>query len=127
MVVPHRQGDLLDAGDRPRRDRLRRLGGPAFPALSARGRRLWQLRAGGIFDAAAALEPRRPYAVTISAGDEKLYRLRTAPHARHRVAWTFRPTLAPVGGQQVSWWEGNVARRPDGDIYAGNTGGGAYA
>jgi outer membrane protein assembly factor BamB len=96
-----------------------------FFALSARGKRLWQLRAGGIFDAAAALEP-GGRVLTIGAGDERLYRLRTARRARNRVVWTFRPTLPAAGGQQVRWWEGNVARGPDGDVYAGNTGGGAY-
>jgi outer membrane protein assembly factor BamB len=46
---------------------------------------------------------------------------------KRRIAWTFEPTLPPVGGQQVSWWEGNPAIGPGGTIYVGNTGGAAYA
>ncbi len=35
--------------------------------------------------------------------------------------------MPPVKGQQVDWWEGNVAVGPAGILYAGNTGGTAYA
>ena len=41
--------------------------------------------------------------------------------------WRFRATAPPATGQLVNWWEGNVAIGPDATIYAGNTGGGAYA
>src|SRR5581483_9243863 len=37
-----------------------------------------------------------------------------------------RASVPPVKGQQVDWWEGNVAVGPDGNLYAGNTGGTAY-
>jgi outer membrane protein assembly factor BamB len=100
-----------------------------FYALSPRGRVRWRLRTGGLIDAAAAVGHdalHRTEAVTVGSGDERLYHLRTGRHARRRIIWTFRPTLPPVPGQVVRWWEGNVAVGPSGDLYAGNTGGGAY-
>ncbi|HEY2636369.1 MAG TPA: PQQ-binding-like beta-propeller repeat protein, partial [Solirubrobacteraceae bacterium] len=91
-----------------------------FYALGPRGRVRWRRRTGGIIDAAAALSRGT---VTFGSGDERLYHVRTRDH---RVLWTFRPTLPPAGGQTVRWWEGNVAVGPNGDLYAGNTGGAAY-
>jgi outer membrane protein assembly factor BamB len=104
-----------------------------FYALRSDGRLLWRFRTGGIIDAAAAIarpaKKLRSSPITIGSGDERLYRLRTDPHLprRRRIVWAFAPTLPPVGGQVVSWWEGNVAIGPGGTIYAGNTGGAAYA
>ena len=102
-----------------------------FYALRPDGKVLWRFRTGGVIDAAAAIgayDPSiRSVPVTIGSGDERLYHLRSGRHPRRRVAWAFAPTLPPAGGQQVSWWEGNVAIGPGGTIYAGNTGGGAYA
>ena len=104
-----------------------------FYALRPDGRPLWKFSTGGIIDAAAAIaratKAGRSAPITIGSGDERLYRLRTTPglSRKRRIVWSFRPTLPPAGGQQVSWWEGNVAIGPGGTIYAGNTGGAAYA
>jgi outer membrane protein assembly factor BamB len=104
-----------------------------FYALRSDGRVLWRFRTGGIIDAAAAVGSRtkkgRSAPITFGSGDERLYHLRTTPHVprKRRIAWTFQPTLPPVGGQEVSWWEGNPAIGPGGTIYVGNTGGAAYA
>jgi outer membrane protein assembly factor BamB len=98
-----------------------------FYALGPRGTLRWRLKTGGIIDAAAALGGNR---VTVGSGDERLYHLRTdrraLPRGR-RIAWTFRPSRRPATGQLVNWWEGNVALGFDGTIYAGSTGGAAYA
>jgi outer membrane protein assembly factor BamB len=105
----------------------------SFYALRSDGRVRWRFRTGGIIDSAAALGARtkkgRSAPITFGSGDERLYHLRTAPHLlrKRRIAWTFEPTLPPVGGQEVSWWEGNPAIGPGGTIYVGNTGGAAYA
>ena len=104
-----------------------------FYALGRDGRVVWRFRTGGIIDSAAALASRakkgRSAPVIFGSGDERLYRLRTTRRLprKRRIAWAFRPTLPPVGGQQVSWWEGNPAIGPGGTIYIGNTGGAAYA
>jgi outer membrane protein assembly factor BamB len=105
-----------------------------FYALGPGGRLRWSLRTGGIIDAAAAIgryvKGLRTAPITIGSGDERLYHLRTSPRdlpRKRRILWTFRPTLPPVPGQTVSWWEGNVAIGPGGTLYAGNTGGAAYA
>ena len=104
-----------------------------FYALRPDGTLAWRFRTGGIIDAAGAIgryeKALRSAPVTIGSGDERLYRLRTNRHLsrKRRIVWAFAPTLPPVGGQQVSWWEGNVAIGPGGTIYAGNTGGAAYA
>jgi outer membrane protein assembly factor BamB len=105
----------------------------SFYALRSDGRVLWRFHTGGIIDSAAALGARakkgRSAPITFGSGDERLYHLRTAPHLprKRRIAWTFEPTLPPIGGQEVSWWEGNPAIGPGGTIYVGNTGGAAYA
>ena len=104
-----------------------------FYALRPDGSLLWKFRTGGIIDAAAAIarhsKSLHTVPVTIGSGDEQLYRLRSAPglSRKRRIIWKFAPTLPPAGGQQVSWWEGNVAIGPGGTVYAGNTGGAAYA
>ena len=70
------------------------------------------------------------FPITIGSGDETLYQLRsdTRPLSRkQRIRWRFRTDLTPATGQLVNWWEGNVAYGPDGDLYVGNTGGGAYS
>ena len=61
--------------------------------------------------------------VTFGSGDEYLYRARASDG---HVLWRFKATRPPATGQLVDWWEGNVAPGPDGDLYVGNTGGGAY-
>jgi outer membrane protein assembly factor BamB len=105
----------------------------SFYALRPDGTLAWRFRTGGIIDAAGAIgryvKALRSAPVTIGSGDERLYRLRTNwdLSRKQRVVWAFAPTLPPAGGQQVSWWEGNVAIGPGGTIYAGNTGGAAYA
>ncbi len=102
-----------------------------FYAIAPDGRLRWRLKTGGIIDAAAALSPydaRLGSApLTFGSGDALLYHLTTPRSGRPRILWRFRPTKPPVGGQQVSWWEGNVAVGPSGDLYVGNTGGTAYA
>jgi outer membrane protein assembly factor BamB len=103
-------------------------------ALGAGGRAVWRFRTGGIIDAAAALGRRsrvgRGFPITIGSGDETLYQLRSDPRRLQRgerVRWAFRSALPPATTQLVNWWEGNVAYGPDGNLYVGNTGGGAYS
>src|SRR5579862_3206787 len=102
-----------------------------FYAIAADGRLRWKLKTGGIIDAAAAISPFDPRfgseLITFGSGDAWLRHLTAPARGGPRLLWRFRPTLAPVGGQLVSWWEGDVAVGPAGDIYAGNTGGSAYA
>jgi len=101
-----------------------------FYAIGADGRMRWRLKTGGIIDAGGALSVTGgATALTFGSADERLYHVTTPPGpGRHpRILWRFRPTVAPVKGQQVNWWEGPVAIGPNGDIYAGNTGGTAYA
>jgi outer membrane protein assembly factor BamB len=100
-----------------------------FYAIGADGRLRWRIKTGGIIDAGAALSAPGGGSgggsptLTFGSADERLYHVTTA----HKVLWRFRPTVAPVKGQQVNWWEGPVAIGPNGNIYAGNTGGTAYA
>ena len=101
-------------------------------ALSPRGREQWRFPTGGIIDTAPALlqsEPGVGPTLTVGSGDAQIYKLRRTPGlaAKDRVIWTFKPTLPPVPGQTVSWWEGSPNVGPDGTIYQGNTGGAAYA
>ncbi|HSD23915.1 MAG TPA: PQQ-binding-like beta-propeller repeat protein [Solirubrobacterales bacterium] len=104
-----------------------------FYALRPDGRLSWRFRTAGIIDAAGAIarhvKALGSAPITVGSGDERLYRLRTNPNLsrKRRIVWSFSPTLLPAGGQEVSWWEGNVAIGPGGTIYAGNTGGAAYA
>ena len=102
-----------------------------FYAIAPNGRLRWRLRTGGIIDAAAAISTRDhsfgTQPLTFGSGDDHLYHVTTPPHGRPRILWRFRASKPPVGGQQVDWWEGNVAVGPNDDIYAGNTGGTAYA
>ena len=102
-----------------------------FYAIGRGGRLRWRLKTGGIIDAAAALsrfdERLGSAPLTFGSGDERLYHVTTPRTRRPRIVWTFRPTVPPVAAQRVSWWEGNVAVGPGGDLYAGNTGGSAYA
>jgi outer membrane protein assembly factor BamB len=105
----------------------------AFYALDRRGKRRWRFRTGGIIDAAAALGARARgggFPITVGSGDETLYQLRSANRrlARgKRIRWRFRTGLAPATGQLVNWWEGNPAYGGDGNLYVGNTGGGAFS
>ncbi len=104
-----------------------------FYALDERGRRIWSLRTGGVIDAAAALgarSSRRSFPITIGSGDETLYQLRSDARRldrERRIRWAYRTELAPATGQLVNWWEGNPAYGPDGNLYVGNTGGGAFS
>ncbi len=106
-------------------------GDSSFYALDARGRLRWRLKTGGLIDAAAALSSYDSALgsapLTFGSADGRLYHVTTPRTGSPRVLWTFRPTVAPVAAQGVSWWEGNVAIGPQGTIYAGNTGGSAYA
>ncbi len=102
-----------------------------FYAIGAGGRLRWRIRTGGIIDAAGALSAfdsaigSAP--LTFGSADAKLRHVTTPRSGRPRLLWTFRPTVPPVKGQQVDWWEGNVAVGPGGNLYVGNTGGTAYA
>jgi outer membrane protein assembly factor BamB len=91
-----------------------------FYAIGADGRLRWRLKTGGIIDAAGALSDGT---ITFGSGDERLYHVTLSG----RLLWKFRPTVPPVKGQRVNWWEGNVAIGPGGNLFAGNTGGTAYA
>ncbi len=105
-----------------------------FYALGAEGDPTWKFRTGGIIDAAAALGQRRgkrgSFPITIGSGDETLYQLRGDERRlsrKQRIRWRYRTDLGPATGQLVNWWEGNVAYGPTGDLFVGNTGGGAYS
>lgn len=102
-----------------------------FYALWPGGRLRWRIKTGGLIDAAGALSAFDPALrsapLTFGSADEQLYHVTTPAHGRPRVVWTFRPSVPPVKGQRVDWWEGNVAVGPSGSLYAGNTGGTAYA
>jgi outer membrane protein assembly factor BamB len=102
-----------------------------FYAIRPDGRLRWRVKTGGIIDAAGALsayDPRVGSApLTFGSGDQRLYHVSTPRTGRPRILWKFRPTVPPVKGQRVDWWEGNVAVGPGGNLYAGNTGGTAYA
>lgn len=96
--------------------------------LNEQGKEVWRFQTGEIIDTAPALLDDRT--LVIGSGDEKMYKVSTDPAipAHQRVVWKFQPTLPPVeGAQLVSWWEGSPNIGPDGVIYQGNTGGGAYA
>jgi len=96
--------------------------------LSEEGQEIWRFETGEIIDTAPALLDDQT--LIIGSGDENMYKVSTDPAipAHQRVVWTFKPTLPPVeGAQLVSWWEGSPNIGPDGVIYQGNTGGGAYA
>jgi len=96
--------------------------------LSEEGKEVWRFETGEIIDTAPALLDDR--SLIIGSGDENMYKVSTDPAipSHQRVVWTFKPTLPPVeGAQLVSWWEGSPNVGPDGVIYQGNTGGGAYA
>ena len=102
-----------------------------FYAIGLDGKLRWRVKTGGLIDAAAALSAydRRLDTVplTFGSGDGRLYHLTTPRTGRPRILWTFRATIPPVKGQRVDWWEGNVAVGPHGNLFAGNTGGTAYA
>jgi outer membrane protein assembly factor BamB len=102
-----------------------------FYALWPDGRLRWRIKTGGLIDAAGVLSAFDPVLrsapLTFGSADERLYHVTTPAHGRPRIVWTFRASVPPVSGQQVDWWEGNVAVGPSGDLYAGNTGGTAYA
>ncbi|MCU0299039.1 MAG: PQQ-binding-like beta-propeller repeat protein, partial [Candidatus Nanopelagicales bacterium] len=95
--------------------------------LSEEGQEVWRFETGEIIDTAPALLD--DDSLIIGSGDEKMYKVSTDPAvpSHQREVWSFEPTLPPVEGQLVSWWEGSPNVGPDGVIYQGNTGGGAYA
>jgi outer membrane protein assembly factor BamB len=100
-------------------------------ALGPDGAKRWSYPTGGIIDTAPALLAGGADgpSVVIGSGDENLYRLRAGADvpADERVLWRFRPTLPTTTTQLVNWWEGSPNVGPDGAIFVGNTGGGAYA
>lgn len=101
-------------------------------AIDPTGTEVWRFTTGGILDTAPALLPaagEHGRTLVVGSGDETMYRLRTEPGLTEdeRIVWTFEPTLPEAGDQLVSWWEGSPTVGPDGTIYQGNTGGGAYA
>lgn len=101
----------------------------SFYALNHNGRLRWKFTTGNIIDAAAALDGSQR-TVTIGSADQNLYQLSTdpvLPSGRRRVLWRYHASLAPVAGQLVDWWEGDIAYGPDGNIYTGNTGGVVYS
>jgi len=104
-----------------------------FYALSPKGVLRWKYKAGNLIDSAAVIGAKDSRIgtspITFGSGDEKLYQLRTGTNlsARPRTMWTYTPTDQPANTQLVNWWEGNAELGPDGTVYAGNTGGGAYA
>ena len=95
--------------------------------LDDKGKEVWRFETGEIIDTAPALLDDQ--SLIIGSGDENMYKVSTDPAipAHQRVVWTFKPTLPTVEGQLVNWWEGSPNVGPDGVIYQGNTGGGAYA
>jgi outer membrane protein assembly factor BamB len=101
-------------------------------ALAPEGTERWRFTTDGIIDTAPALLPDEPGVgptLVVGSGDETMYRLRVDPALGEgaRSVWTFRPTLDLAGEQLVAWWEGSPTVGPDGTVYQGNTGGGAYA
>ena len=102
-----------------------------FYAIAPNGRLRWRVKTGGLIDAAGALSAYdarlRSSPLTFGSGDAKLYHVTTPRRGRPRIVWTFRADVPPVPTQRVDWWEGNVAIGPGGVLYAGNTGGSAYA
>ena len=97
-------------------------------AISHSGRVRWRFKTGGIIDAAGVLGD--DGTLTFGSGDETLYQVRSTPRAMpraKRLVWSYKATRKPATGQLVNWWEGNVALGPDGNIFVGNTGGGAYS
>ncbi len=102
-----------------------------FYAISKHGRLRWRLKTGGLIDAAGALSAFDPSLgsspLTFGSADEQLYHVTTPRTGRPRIVWKFRASVPPVPPQKVDWWEGNVAVGPGGNLYAGNTGGTAYA
>ncbi len=95
--------------------------------LSEEGEEVWRFETGEIIDTAPALLD--DDSLIVGSGDENMYKVSTDPAvpSHQRVVWTFKPTLPTVEGQLVNWWEGSPNIGPDGVIYQGNTGGGAYA
>ncbi len=100
-----------------------------FYALNPNGRLRWKWTMGNIIDAAAALSPSQR-SVTIGSGDDYLYDFSTSAaklSPAKRLIWRYHATATPSTGQLVDWWEGDIAYGPDGNIYAGNTGGTVYS
>ncbi len=102
-----------------------------FYAIAPDGSLRWKIKTGGIIDAGGALSPFEPglgsAPLTFGSGDDHLYHVTTPARGAPRILWRFRASVPPVKGQQVDWWEGPVAVGPGGVLYAGNTGGTAYA
>jgi len=105
-----------------------------FHALNPDGTRRWRFETRGIIDSAAVIGRYDPALgtspITVGSGDERLHHLRSDPQdlpAARRVIWTHRADQRSTTGQRVNWWEGNVEAGADGTLFAGNTGGSAYA
>lgn len=98
-----------------------------FYAFEPDGRVRWSATTGGVIDSAALLGDGH---VTVGSGDGSLYRYATGSLGgadAGTLLWRFEARAPGSDGQQVSWWEGNVAAGPDGVVLAGNTGGRIYA
>jgi outer membrane protein assembly factor BamB len=95
-------------------------------AVDRRGKVLWKFRTGGLLDAGGVLAGD---SLVFGSGDEMLYRVRLTRRRltqRRRTIWTFKSPTRPATGQLLNYWEGPLSLAPNGDILAGNTGGGAY-
>jgi outer membrane protein assembly factor BamB len=105
-----------------------------FYAIAPSGQLRWRFRTGNIIDSAAVIGRYDPHLktspITFGSGDEFLYHLRTDRRRlsrNRRIIWKYKATERCTEGQLVNWWEGNVEIGLDGTLYAGNTGGCAYA
>jgi outer membrane protein assembly factor BamB len=108
----------------------------SFYAVGVDGRQRWSFPTDGIFDSAGVIGAYDPklgtYPITIGNGaaDPYLFRLRSEPGVaspQNRVIWKYLALPIASGNQAVNWWEGHAVLGPDGTVYAGNTGGAAYA
>lgn len=105
-------------------------------AIDRRGKVLFKFRTGGLLDAGGVLTQAggpgdKPGAgsLVFGSGDERLYRIRLTRKRlspAQRTIWTFRSPTKPATGQLLNYWEGPLSLAPDGDVLAGNTGGGAH-
>ena len=107
-----------------------------FYASASDGKPAWQLpNTGGIIDSAAALGKRRgkgsgAFPITIGSGDEtSLPAARRHPQAQAQagIVWRYRTDLTPATGSTSTGGRATPPTAPGGDLFVGNTGGGAYS